>query len=213
MLIPYNEIIEKWNLSLKNILYVGAHEGEEHDAYFENGAESVIWIEANPSIAEALRERVDTKNKVFIEAISDVDGDEVEFNFTNNGQSSSILKLGTHKQLFPSIKVTDIKKMKTKSIETLFIENNLSLKDIDFVNLDIQGAELLALKGMGADIKNIKAIYTEVNTEYVYEDCALMTQIDDYLANFNFVRVATKMWSDHPWGDALYINKEINELC
>jgi FkbM family methyltransferase len=213
MLIPYNEIIEKWDLSLKNILHVGAHEGEEHDAYFENGAESVIWIEANPSIAEALSKKVDARNKVFIEVISDVDGNEVEFNFTNNGQSSSILKLGTHKQLFPSIVVTDIKKMKTKSIETLFIENNLSLKDIDFVNLDIQGAELLALKGMGADIKNIKAIYTEVNTEYVYEDCALMTQIDDYLANFNFARVATKMWQDHPWGDALYINKEVNGLC
>ena len=209
MMISYGEIVKKWNLTMKNILHVGAHEGQEHDAYFENDVESVIWIEANSSIADSLRKRVDNRNKVFTAVISDVDGKEVEFNFTNNGQSSSILKLGVHKQLFPDVVVTDTRKMKTKTIKTLFNNNNLLLNSIDFLNLDIQGAELLAMKGIGDSIGNIKAIYTEVNNQYVYEDCALIDEIDDYLSKFNFERVETRWWDNwQPWGDALYINKE-----
>ena len=209
MMISYGEIVKKWNLTMKNILHVGAHEGQEHDAYFENDVESVIWIEANSSIADSLRKRVDNRNKVFTAVISDVDGKEVESNFTNNGQSSSILKLGVHKQLFPDVVVTDTRKMKTKTIKTLFNNNNLLLNSIDFLNLDIQGAELLAMKGIGDSIGNIKAIYTEVNNQYVYEDCALIDEIDDYLSKFNFERVETRWWDNwQPWGDALYINKE-----
>ena len=34
----------------------------------------------------------------------------------------------------------------------------------------------------------------------------IIEQIDDYLSQYNFVRTETKMWENHPWGDALYIN-------
>ena len=65
------------------------------------------------------------------------------------------------------------------------------------------------MKGIGDSIGNIKAIYTEVNNQYVYEDCALIDEIDDYLSKFNFERVETRWWDNwQPWGDALYINKE-----
>ena len=77
------------------------------------------------------------------------------------------------------------------------------------MNLDIQGAELLALQGIGEELTNLKAIFTEINTDYVYQECALITEIDQYLSNFGFERVETVMWSDHPWGDALYLKKEI----
>ena len=50
----------------------------------------------------------------------------------------------------------------------------------------------------------MNCIYTEVNTKYIYENCALMTEIDEYLGTFNFHRVETKM-TKHGWGDALYI--------
>jgi FkbM family methyltransferase len=213
MMIPYKEIVKKWRLrSMKNVLHIGAHEGQEHNDYFDNGVDSVIWIEANPTLADNLRNRVDNRNKVFTAAVSDTDNQDVEFNITNvagnDGQSSSILKLGIHKQLFPGVTVTDVVKMKTKTVKTIFAENNIVAKDIDFVNIDIQGAELLAMKGMGDDIQHVQAIYTEVNKDYVYEGCALIHEIDAYLKKYNFVRVETVWWAvTHPWGDALYINK------
>ena len=71
----------------------------------------------------------------------------------------------------------------------------------NFLNLDIQGAELKALKSMGDYLNNVDYIYTEVNSDYVYEDCALITELDDYLSQFNLKRVETK-WCGHFRWDA-----------
>ena len=42
MLISYKEIVEEYPLNFKNILHIGAHGAEEHDAYFDEGVEHVI---------------------------------------------------------------------------------------------------------------------------------------------------------------------------
>ncbi|HHZ95074.1 MAG TPA: FkbM family methyltransferase [Flavobacteriales bacterium] len=209
MLIEYKTIVEKYNLQIKNILHVGAHKAEEEKDYFNSGCEKVIWVEANPDLVSYLKNTLDkTRNKVLEAVVSDSDDQEVEFIITNNGQSSSILELGIHKDLFPGVYQSGSITRKTKTIKTLFNENKLSFDAIDFINLDIQGAELLALKGIGENFYNIKAILAEINTDYVYKKCALIGEIDDYLSAFNFKRVETVMWHNHPWGDALYIKKE-----
>ena len=79
------------------------------------------------------------------------------------------------------------------------------MNSINFLNLDIQGAELLALKGMAKYLKHIKYIYTEVNTEKVYKDCALITEIDDFLKLHGFSRKCEAIYRQFGWGDALYI--------
>jgi DNA-directed RNA polymerase len=77
----------------------------------------------------------------------------------------------------------------------------------NFWNFDIQGAELLALKGAEESIKYAKALYLEVNTEEVYQGCALVGDLDTYLGERGFERVLTKMWDNGScgWGDALYV--------
>lgn len=74
----------------------------------------------------------------------------------------------------------------------------------DFINLDIQGAELLALKGATSILPFVKAIYTEVNEKELYEGCALIEELDAYLKQNGFTRILTNM-TKHGWGDALYI--------
>lgn len=208
MLISYKKIVEKYNLKIKNILHIGAHQAEEKADYFNNGCESVIWVEGNSELAANLKNTIaDEKNIVLEAVISNIDNRIVQFKLTNNGQSSSILNLGIHKNLFPDIVVNRQFSTKTITIKTLFKQNKLDLKQIDFINLDIQGAELLALQGMGDDIEYVNAIFTEINTDYVYENCALVEQIDRYLSFYSFKRVETVMYSNHPWGDALYIKQ------
>lgn len=207
MLISYKTIIEKYNLNIKNVLHVGAHKAEELVSYMDNGVEKVIWVEANRELAQQLKERLqEDANTVINAVVSDQDDNEVDFFVTNNGESSSILELGTHKTLFPGIHAVKSVKEKTKTIDSIFFENKMDFKKIDFINLDIQGAELMALRGI-KDFFNVKAIYTEVNTDYVYKECALIEEIDDFLSAFKFERVETKMWHNHPWGDALYVRK------
>ena len=84
----------------------------------------------------------------------------------------------------------------------------------NFLNLDIQGAELKALKGMEEYLSKVDYIYTEVNSEYVYEKCAIVNEIDSYLMAFGFIRTETAWYSEdggrssHGWGDAFYIRTE-----
>ena len=77
----------------------------------------------------------------------------------------------------------------------------------NFLNFDIQGAELKALKGMEEYLNKVDYIYTEVNCDYVYKNCALITEIDEYLSQFRLYRVETEWCQDFKWGDAFYIRK------
>ena len=79
-------------------------------------------------------------------------------------------------------------------------------KNITLLTLDIQGAELQALRGAGRELAKVKAIFTEVNFEKVYKDCALIDELDSYLGGFGFKRVLT-FRTQAGWGDALYLSK------
>ena len=48
------------------------------------------------------------------------------------------------------------------------------------------------------------AIYSEVNTDYVYENCGLLEEMDSFLLGKGFRRVKTVM-TDAKWGDALWV--------
>ena len=76
----------------------------------------------------------------------------------------------------------------------------------NFVNIDIQGYELEALRGMTKQLEYVDYIYTEINTSDVYENCANAADLDRFLGGFGFSRVATKE-TDQGWGDALYSRK------
>lgn len=205
MLITFNEIVNKYGLP-KGIIHIGAHLMEERNDYISKGLYNTIWVEANPKVYSNIEfiNNESSNERVFNFAISDEDNKLYEFNITNNGQSSSILKLDKHKIHHPHIHVSEVINVNSKRMDTLLSENNINIDDYDFLNIDIQGAELLALKGFGDILNNIKYIYTEINTNTLYKDCALVSEIDEYLSNYEFKRVETYM-TDFEWGDALYI--------
>ena len=61
---------------------------------------------------------------------------------------------------------------------------------------------------MGDYLNDIEYIYTEVNNDYVYINGALITDIDKYLSEFNFIRVETE-FTPYNWGDAFYVKKHL----
>jgi FkbM family methyltransferase len=200
MLINFTEIVKKYG-SPKGIIHIGAHLMEEKIEYNRNGLSNTIWIEANPIIFESIKLNGES---VFNYAISNVDGEIYKLNVTNNGQSSSILELDRHKIHHPHIYVSDIVEVPSKRMDTLILENKINLQNYNFINLDIQGAELLALMGFGDLLNEFEFIYTEINTNTLYKNCALLSEIDEYVSNFGFRRVETSM-TEFEWGDALYI--------
>jgi hypothetical protein len=80
----------------------------------------------------------------------------------------------------------------------------LDIQNLNFWNLDIQGAELMALKGATQALDFPKAIYIEINREELYKGCALVEELDRYLAVYGLKRIRTHM-TEFNWGDALYL--------
>lgn len=202
MLIKFSDIVQKYQKP-KGIIHIGAHLREEKIDYILNGVTNLLWVEANKKIYEqSLKKGLLEQELFFNEVITDCDNDTLQFNITNNGQSSSVLNLDKHKIYYPNIYVTETVKVKTKRFDTLVSENNINITNYNFLNLDIQGAELLALKSFGNLLNNIDYVYTEVNKAKLYENCALIEEIDAYLTDFK--RVETVI-TGAEWGDALYI--------
>jgi FkbM family methyltransferase len=158
---------------------------------------------------DAIRSKVDeAKTKggpnVYQAVITDKDDAVVMFNMANNIQSSSVLEFGTHSKEHPWVRYVGKIKMKTITVDTFFKKNKMDASKYNFWNFDIQGAELMALKGATQSIQYAKAIYLEVNEKELYKGCALITDIDTFLLQYKFKRVLTTM-TRHGWGDALYI--------
>ena len=204
MLISFNEIVRKYGKP-KGIIHIGAHLMEERSDYVSHGLSNTIWIEANPTIFKNIDfvNHQDSDEKSYNFAISENGNEIVKLNITNNGQSSSILDLDKHKIHHPHIYVSDIVEVLTKRMDDLIDEYKINISDYNFINLDIQGVELSALKSFGNLLESIDFIYTEVNTNYLYKDCCLINEIDEYLSNFGFKRVETSI-TEYEWGDALY---------
>ncbi len=211
MYIDLKKIIDEYEINIKGVIHIGAHKGEELYSYLKNDLKNVILIEANPNLISKLKLKKFFYNHLFkmkinIEnfAMYSSDDKEIELNITNNSQSSSILDLKLHKDLYPSIFIKKKCRVKTQKLDTIF-SKKYEINNFNFINIDIQGAELEALKGGVNILKNIDAIYTEINFEELYENCVLAKDLDNFLDNFKFKRVLTKT-PEHPsWGDALYL--------
>ena len=210
MLIGFEEIYKillSKNINIIGCFHLGAHECEELTFYEKLGLKNddVIWVEAITSkVVEAQQRGI---SNVYDAVITDKDDEEIVFNISNNVQSSSVLDFGTHSQEHPWVVYTQKINKKSITIDTFFERNNIDASKYNFWNFDIQGAELMALKGAVQSIKYVKAIYLEVNEKELYKNCGLITEIDTFLSNYNFKRVLTNI-TQHGWGDALYVLDE-----
>ena len=192
------------NINIEGVFHVGAHECEELLFYNSFGVknEDIVWIDAMESkVNDAINRGIPN---VYNALITDKDDEDIYFNVSNNIQSSSILEFGTHSQEHPWIVYTDKILKKSITVDTFFDKNDLDASKYNFWNFDIQGAELIALKGASKSLQYVKALYLEVNEKELYKNCALVEEIDEFLSKHNFKRVLTK-FTQHGWGDALYL--------
>jgi FkbM family methyltransferase len=86
-----------------------------------------------------------------------------------------------------------------------------NLEQIDIIWMDIQGAELLALKGLGEALKNVKLIQLEASLAKVYDGQCFLNEVEEYLNTYDFVRVwnSDNLNSD---ADLIYVNRKIRKL-
>jgi len=211
MFIKVKEIKENYpNLPIKGIIHIGTHEAEEYEDYKGISVEKIIWVEANPDLIGYLENKFNGIEgiKIFNEAIYDEEK-LVSFKISNNLQSSSILNLKEHKNLFPDIHYVKEIQTTTKRFDNLCVEQKINIDDYNFLNVDVQGADLNVILSFGDLLEKIDFVYSEINTVEVYEGCHTIDQFDAIMSSKGFERVMTHIYHGGGWGDALYIKSSL----
>lgn len=202
MLLNLQKLKEKYDLNVKGVIHIGAHFGQELSSYENLNIKNVMFFEPLPYTFERLKSNTQGKNVTLVNtALGNMVG-EIEMNVetVNEGQSSSILEPHIHLQQYPHIRFNDKIKVKITKLDT-FIEEK---EKYNFINVDVQGYELEVFKGSSEFLNHIDYIMTEVNRDEVYKNCVRIEELDNFLSNYNFVRVETT-WDGGTWGDAFYI--------
>lgn len=85
---------------------------------------------------------------------------------------------------------------------------NNNVATVDFLWLDMEGNELNALQGALTVLKTVKLIYTEVNLQHFWNNCAMYDDVKTWMNDHGFIEI----WSDivpHWHGNALFLNTNI----
>lgn len=198
------DLLNKYNIKIRGVLHIGAHECEELGFYNTLNVHNIIWVDGNIKKVEEMKQK--GFQDIFCAVLDETERDII-FNITDNSQASSILKLNHEEGYYRNINIIDSINCKTEKLSSFLNRINRDAIDYNFWNLDIQGSELHVLRGSKELLEKCDAIYTEVNIDHVYKDCGLIGEIDTLLGEYGFERVET-LWTDVKWGDALYLKNK-----
>ncbi len=156
---------------IKVIYIVGAHRFQERELLLRlfPKLEQVHLFEPLPKLFKTLEKetRGDPRIKVFPYAISDADGVAEFYVASGDSASSSLLRMGRHREIFPKVREVKTIAVQTRRLATVMAEHRLAPPD--FLFLDVQGAEYRILSTLSPAARTaIKLIYTEASTEEVY---------------------------------------------
>ena len=201
--------LELYIVKRKGAIHIGGHEGEECEWYYRLNFSKVLWFEPCVESFKKLKQNMSRYNNQMAVNLGVHDSLKTAILHTasNDGESSSILNLGTHKIHHPKIHYIGEERIDLVRMDRFL--NHKLLKGFNFLNVDVQGVELNVIKSFGKLINNFDYIYTEINEEELYEGGCLVGEIDSYLSMFGFERTLTKM-TQFKWGDALYIKNNGN---
>ena len=176
-------------------------DGQEYEIYQKFRIANLVFFEPLSQNFEILKSHVGENAKLFQKALGNENKKvKMYVESANNGMSSSILKPKKHLEQYPNI-VFDSEEI----VEMVRLDEILKDKEnYNFITIDVQGYELEVFKGSRETLKNIDYILTEVNRDELYENCARVEQLDEFLGQFDFQRVETN-WEGETWGDAFYI--------
>lgn len=191
---PVNSFVRK----VKGVIHVGANSGQERDIYKEHGLH-VFWVEPIPEMFKILKENIkEYPNQRAAEyLVSDQEDREYQFHIANNnGESSSILELKHHKDIWPKIGFEKTITLKSKTLPSVLKTELVDLSKYDALIMDTQGAELLILKGAVSILENFKFIKVEVPDFEAYEGCCTLSDITSFLTPFGYKEYARHKFKD-----------------
>jgi FkbM family methyltransferase len=205
MLLNLNSLIKQYNVQITGVIHVGGHIGDELHEYKNNGIENIIIFEPQSHCFEKLSikaKEVQLPAKLVNKALGNKIG-RIAMTSDPTGLCGSILKPKLHLELSPDVIFSEILDVEISKLDNEISENHT----YNFLNMDTQGYELEVLKGGKRTLEKMQYIYTEVNQAEVYENNAMIHELDEFLESYEMERIVTGWHGSQTWGDAFYIKR------
>jgi FkbM family methyltransferase len=195
-------------LGLSTAVHIGAHLAEERADYEALGFSDVLWVEASAEMYQGMVREfarptgAKTRHIAVHALVSERAGEQRQLrHFSNNGESSSIFAATpVFRAAWPTINETG----RTETITSCTADQIAAahgFNSTDLLVADVQGAELLVLKGATKLLATAKAVVVEVSKYPYYEGGALQPEIRDFLRSYGFAELRRP--PNH--GDQLYL--------
>ncbi len=130
------------------------------------------------------------------------DGADTSSNWDFGNKSSSLLAPNQVLDTVKWLKFNTTISVYTNTLNNFMIEHQI--KAIDFIHMDVQGAELDVLTGAGKYLQNIKVIWLEIAETPLYREQPLRTDVEKFMNVNSFKLIKTQI--ENEVGDQLYIN-------
>lgn len=127
-----------------------------------------------------------------------------EENWDYGNKSSSLLPPAKTTEVHPWLKFEQAITVQTSTLDAFCKAQRLG--HIDFIHIDVQGAELMVLTGAQDFMQQINCIWLEVEAVELYKDQPLKMDIEDFLSAHGFVKLEDTVYTHA--GDQFWTRKE-----
>lgn len=206
---------QKLGDSIRVIVELGARDCRESCAFSEAlPAAEVFAFECNPDTLPQCRRNVAGYPRVHLveKAVADrsgtvsfhkIDPSRTTTTWTDGNPGASSLFRASGK--YPVEDYAQIE-VRVEAVTLKDFVREMQLPTIDLLWMDIQGAELMALKGLGSELAKVKIIHTEVEFIEIYQGQPLYSEVRQYLTSWGF-RLHTFTALGRYSADAVFVNK------
>ncbi|MBM5816012.1 MAG: FkbM family methyltransferase [Cyanobacteria bacterium K_Offshore_surface_m2_239] len=188
------------------------------------GCAEVIGFEPSPEDCERLNQRVAAwDGRVRYLPVALGDGEEHTLHVTNAPMTSSLFPPETSTvDLFPFL--GDLMRVERRErLRTSRLDDLSQVRPVDFLKLDVQGAELMVLRHGLATLAEVTVVQCEVEFVELYAGQPLMSDVDAFLRSQGFAFLQFSSLQGRPflplrkaenpyqpisqtlWGDAVYV--------
>jgi FkbM family methyltransferase len=206
------KLVVDYNINIKTIIDAGAYDLSESIILSALFSAEVISFECNSFAIPICRERLTSGITLIEKCINIYDGyckfyqNNKEKTITThpNGNQAASSLFKANDQYTPEKYVQDEVNVECTRIDTVL--KNRRIEKVNLLWMDLQGAELFALKSCGNYLKDIDIIVSELETNPIYDGQCLFSDVEEFLNENFFLVYGDKLTS---WFDNfIFINKK-----
>ncbi len=203
------------------IFDIGSRDCEQSIEFYKMFPNAQIYaFECNPNTLELCKKNIENyKDRItLIEgAVCDYDG-SIKFYPINQQKTITSWKDGNPgaSSIFKSNGTYTIEKYIQDEIVTNChrldsVMEKYNIPRVDIIWMDLQGAELLALKGLGRYMNDLKFLHTEVSYKEMYSGQVMYKELNDFVLSYDFDILNNINPYGGGWQEDIIYKKKINK--